>query len=79
MVNNWENGTPVGGFDTVEEAEAYTLENGLDVTIFNYTTLNGTGYRFNADINARREATGTLDPIVDGQHRTEYDSEEGRK
>lgn len=55
QINDWEDGTREGSFETVAEAEAYVLEEGLDVVVYDFSSLNGQGYRFNAEINDKRK------------------------
>lgn len=54
-INDWEDGSFEGRFDTVAEAEAYVLEEEMDVVINDYTSLRGQSYRFNAEINAKKK------------------------
>jgi DNA-binding NarL/FixJ family response regulator len=55
QINSWEDGDVEGVFDTVEEAEAYVLEEEMDVVVYDFSGLNGKGYRFNTEIAAKRE------------------------
>lgn len=57
LINSWEDGGNEGRFDTVAEAEEYVLENEMDVVIYDFSGLHGSGYRFNAEIDARNKAT----------------------
>jgi hypothetical protein len=55
QINSWEDGDIEGVFDTLEEAEAYVLEEEMDGVVYDVSGLNGKGYRFNTEIAAKRE------------------------
>lgn len=58
QINDWEDGTFEGRFDTLAEAEEYVLENEMDVIIQDFSSLTGLGYRFNAEVLERRKRDG---------------------
>lgn len=71
QINAWEDGGMEGVFETVEEAEAYVLEEEMDVVVYDFSgnLLNASGYRFNTEIAAKRQAK------TDGGH-THYIKED---